>query len=78
MEKMKDKYGTSPIQRNWNRMAELTSNWPKKDSAQDAELQYRISVQNHFALNGGMVPNYIPVGFKPWGDKELKELDKDE
>lgn len=60
----KKDYGKIPIQRNWNRMAEL-SEIRNKTSVEKAEYTYRISVQNYFAGNGKMPDNYIPVGTKP-------------
>lgn len=51
----------SQIQRNWNRMAELTRRG-EMTSTEKAELRYRISVQNYFAVEGEMPDDYVPVG----------------
>lgn len=53
---MKSRYGSTPIQRNWNRMAELTKYWNEKDKP---EIEYRIAVQNYFAIEGHMPPDFI-------------------
>ena len=61
---MSKKYGDSPIQRNWNRMAELSS-ITKRTRIQEAEYDYRVSVQSFFASKGTMPKDYIPVGEHP-------------
>lgn len=55
------KYGTSPIQRNWNRMAELTSHRLRRQltKIETAELEYRIAVQNDFANTGKVPEDFI-------------------
>ena len=64
---MDDKYGNTPIQRNWNRMAELSrkvrSAHPRS-RLDAAEFSYRITVQNFFANEGTMPDDYIPVGMQ--------------
>ena len=65
MRNIEKKYGKIPIQRNWNRMAELTQNYPKQGTKEAAELSYRISVQNYFSTEGKMPSDYIPVGVTP-------------
>ena len=74
---MKNKYGNTPIQRNWNRMAELTRMhpYPKNGTEEATELSYRIAVQNYFAHNGVMPDDYVPVGEKPkWIQKKVEKI----
>jgi len=53
-------YGSIPIQRNWNRAAEL-SGMRNKNKLEAAEFSYRIGVQNYFATKGKMPEDYITV-----------------
>ena len=48
----------SAISRNWTRMAELSALNPRS-RLQDAELHYRIAVQNKFANTGIIDPDFI-------------------
>jgi len=52
------KYGTSPIQRNWNRLSELTYKW-KLTAADEAEIKYRIAVQNQYATTQKLDADFI-------------------
>jgi len=61
---MTKNYVTTPISRNWNRMAEL-SRLPKRNRIQEAEYSYRQAVQNHFSSHGVMPHDYVPVGETP-------------
>jgi len=56
-EKICKKYGTSPIQCNWNRLAKM----PRNNECDKAEFRYRISVQNYFANHGIMPKDFIEV-----------------
>ena len=48
-------YGSTPIQRNWNRLAELTQHWRECDKA---EIDYRVAVQNYYANHGEMPADF--------------------
>ena len=51
---------SSPISRNWARMAEITRIPNYNDNKLlRAELSYRIAVQNNYAANGEMDPEFI-------------------
>jgi len=49
------------IEKNWNRISELSRPGRARDPTLGVELKYRISVQNHFTSYGELPPNYIPV-----------------
>lgn len=56
--KINKKYGKIPIQRNWNRMAELSHKFSLNE-VEKVEMSYRIEVQNYFACNGKMPEDFI-------------------
>ena len=49
---------SSPIARNWARMADLSRINPR-NKLQDAEYNYRVAVQNQYSATGKMDPDFI-------------------
>ena len=52
------KYGVSPIQRNWNRIAELSQKY-SLTPIDKAEMSYRIAVQNQYAATQKIDDDFI-------------------
>ena len=48
--------------RNWNRLSELTKKGTRMTKADKAEVSYRSTVQNIYAITGKLPEAFIPVG----------------
>jgi len=57
--KINKKHGRSPIQRNWNKLAELTQKGIYMTKKDELEIKYRIAVQNEFASKGKIPSDFI-------------------
>ncbi|WNZ29411.1 MAG: hypothetical protein IAX21_00640 [Candidatus Bathyarchaeota archaeon] len=60
--KINKKYGKSPIQRNWNRLSELSYKH-RLHSLEKIEFDYRIAVQNDYASSGKMPDNFMEPSY---------------
>ena len=60
---MNQKIEKTTIQRNWNRLAEL-SRKHELNKTEKAETHYRIAIQNDYAINGKLPTEFI----EPKGD----------
>jgi len=56
------KYGRDPITRNWNRLSELTHKGIYATKADNAEINYRIAIQQEYSVSGKIPEGFIPVG----------------